>query len=741
MVGLIGTHNGKFHCDEVFACFMLKRLNQFRDYNVLRGLADLNYVFRTRDPATLETCEVVVDVGGVYDHAKKRYDHHQKEFNETMQSLGVLDFNTKLSSAGLIYAHYGRQLIAEILGCSHNDRMVGIFYRKLYETFVEAIDAVDNGIPQYDGIPRYHMSGGLSGRVGHLNPHWNEVDPNPDERFQQAMDLVGGEFESNVSYLANVWWPAREIVEKAIDEAAQVDKSGRILYISTGGVPWKEHFFELEEEKGLSSRRMTYIIYEDSSSGTYRIQAIPNNRLSTFDNRMPLPKAWRGLRDDELSSVSGIDGCIFTHMTGFIGGNKTLEGAVEMARKAIEIGDAEAAASAESELEVKKMKLDAAENNGVENIAMDDRLTKIAGTAAITATVVGVGAAATYICTKHLRTIRRQNENVSHALETLSSEVHALRREIAELRIHENGVAPRTPSKNRNRVRSTLEGGGGDAPSTFSRNSLQYGRVASYQSFTSDTDYADAEEEWDNEAGDGQRTEQASTRLPPMSFAEVDKFFGTENVRPGYDILEKRYEAGDRSSELLWRLARFCHELACRTTDKEKKKELIFEGKRFALEGLEANDDDFNAIKWSAIMTGQSTDYMGTKEKIEESGKFKDLLDKALAKDSKEFSLLHMRGRYSYSVANLSWIERKAAAMFYGTPPTATIDEALEDLLAAYEEKPEWIENLFYIARIYLDKGDKENAKKFFSKVVALTPVDEEERDRVQEANKLLAKC
>ncbi|KAK6016188.1 hypothetical protein OSTOST_18331, partial [Ostertagia ostertagi] len=277
------------------------------------------YADRTRDSSTLETCDIVVDVGGVYDHSKKRYDHHQKEFNDTMQTLGVLDFNTKLSSAGLVYAHYGKQLIAEILGTSHEDRMVGIFYRKLYETFVEAVDAIDNGIPQYDGIPRYHMSGGLSGRVGHLNPHWNEVDVNPDERFQQAMELVGAEFESSVSYLANVWWPAREIVEKAIDESTQaslrnfspydslavmnmnkheqpppmeriscavflVDSSGRILYISCGGVPWKEHFFQLEEEKGLASRRITYIIYEDTTAKNYRIQAIPNSSLSTFDN-------------------------------------------------------------------------------------------------------------------------------------------------------------------------------------------------------------------------------------------------------------------------------------------------------------------------------------------------------------------------------------------------------------------------------------------------------------------------
>ncbi|KAK5972683.1 Metal-dependent protein hydrolase [Trichostrongylus colubriformis] len=371
MVGVIGTHNGKFHCDEVFACYMLKRLHQFSDYTIIR----------TRDPSTLETCDIVVDVGGVYDHSTKRYDHHQKEFTETMQTLGVLDFNTKLSSAGLIYVHYGKQLIAELLGTSYEDRMVNIFYRKLYETFVEAVDAVDNGIPQYDGIPRYQTSGGLSGRVGHLNPHWNEVDVNPDERFQQAMELVGGEFESSVSYLANVWWPAREIVEKAIDDCSQasrikffsptlfcVDSSGRIVYLPCGGVPWKEHFFEIEEQKGLVSRRMTYIIFEDTTAKNYRIQAIPNSRLSTFDNRMSLPKAWRGLRDAELSEVSGIPGCIFVHTTGFIGGNQTLEGALTMARKALVIGDAERADEISSEEELKKAKLDSPMDQNSESV-------------------------------------------------------------------------------------------------------------------------------------------------------------------------------------------------------------------------------------------------------------------------------------------------------------------------------------------------------------------------------------
>jgi uncharacterized UPF0160 family protein len=66
-------------------------------------------------------------------------------------------FQTKLSSAGLIYAHYGKEVIAKIVGDekanenSAHEKM----YVTLYKTFIEAIDAIDNGIQQFDGIPRF----------------------------------------------------------------------------------------------------------------------------------------------------------------------------------------------------------------------------------------------------------------------------------------------------------------------------------------------------------------------------------------------------------------------------------------------------------------------------------------------------------------------------------------------------------------------------------------------------------
>lgn len=77
-----------------------------------------------------------------------------RDFAHTMKSLNIMDFDTKLSSAGLIYAHFGKRVIGALLGLVHGDPVIDILYKKIYETFVEAVDAIDNGIPQYDGEPR-----------------------------------------------------------------------------------------------------------------------------------------------------------------------------------------------------------------------------------------------------------------------------------------------------------------------------------------------------------------------------------------------------------------------------------------------------------------------------------------------------------------------------------------------------------------------------------------------------------
>lgn len=177
---VIGTHSGSFHADEALAVFLLRQTKEYRDAEVVR----------TRDPAKLDELDIVVDVGGVYDAEKQRYDHHQRGFTEVF-GTGSVDvkeppaeavegkknawFSTKLSSAGLVYKHFGREVIANVCGVPESDERVQTLWIKLYKEFIEGIDGIDNGVEQYPGAkPVYSSRTGLSARVGWLNPRWNE---------------------------------------------------------------------------------------------------------------------------------------------------------------------------------------------------------------------------------------------------------------------------------------------------------------------------------------------------------------------------------------------------------------------------------------------------------------------------------------------------------------------------------------------------------------------------------------
>lgn len=112
-------------------------------------------------------------------------------------------FLNRLSSAGLVYAHFGLEVMSEILSqknyaattdCLHH------IYKYVYETFVEELDAIDNGVPMYtEGRPKYRISTHLSARIHRLNPEWNAptVDNN-DKLFQKAVSLAGSEFTERV---------------------------------------------------------------------------------------------------------------------------------------------------------------------------------------------------------------------------------------------------------------------------------------------------------------------------------------------------------------------------------------------------------------------------------------------------------------------------------------------------------------------------------------------------------------
>ncbi|KAI9315092.1 metal-dependent protein hydrolase [Dichotomocladium elegans] len=324
---VIGTHSGHFHCDEALAVWMLKQTKAFEGASLVR----------TRDPAKLAECSVIVDVGGVYDPVQHRYDHHQRGFTETFDEKHA----TKLSSAGLVYKHFGREVIAKVLGRSESDEELDIIFQKTYNDFIEALDANDNGISAYPNTvtPLYKESPtALPQRVAKKNPNWNEslTDPEVDERFLSASDMAGNELADYIKGLATAWLPARSLVVDALEKREQVHPSGRAIALERA-CPWKEHLLALEQERGLvGDKNILYVLYPESSTeGNWRIQCVPV-RPEGFENRKSLPESWRGFRDQELSQISAVDGCIFVHAGGFIGGNKSRHGVYEMARLALE---------------------------------------------------------------------------------------------------------------------------------------------------------------------------------------------------------------------------------------------------------------------------------------------------------------------------------------------------------------------------------------------------------------------
>ena len=82
----------------------------------------------------------------------------------------------------------------------------------------------------------------------------------------------------------------------------------------------QEHLFELEAALQVpDAEKPFYVLYPDETGGNWRIQAVPIAPES-FESRKALPEQWRGVRDDALSQLSGVEGCIFVHASGFIGG-------------------------------------------------------------------------------------------------------------------------------------------------------------------------------------------------------------------------------------------------------------------------------------------------------------------------------------------------------------------------------------------------------------------------------------
>ncbi|EDK41758.2 hypothetical protein PGUG_05856 [Meyerozyma guilliermondii ATCC 6260] len=314
----ICTHSGSFHADESLAVYMVKLLPAYKDCKLVRS----------RNPEDWEASDLVIDVGGKYD-GTKYFDHHQREFSETFSA----NYKTKLSSAGLIYKHFGKQIIEEV--CQSTKENTELLYEKVYKEFIEALDANDNGINNYSKEAEAEKNFNdrnitLPAIVSKLNPSWNEnpTDADFDAAFQRSSALMGEVFVNLLKGYGNSWLPARTIVESGFDSRFDVDKSGKILKLEQF-CPWKEHLYAIEKEKSAQGQ-IEFVLFQDSSS-KWRVSTVSVTSTS-FEFRKGLLEPWRGLRDEELSEKAGVPGCIFVHAAGFIGGANTYEGVLKLAQ-------------------------------------------------------------------------------------------------------------------------------------------------------------------------------------------------------------------------------------------------------------------------------------------------------------------------------------------------------------------------------------------------------------------------
>jgi uncharacterized UPF0160 family protein len=315
---LIATHSGSFHADDVFGVAVLAAL--FPDHRIVRS----------RDPADIAPADFVVDVGGIWDPAGGRFDHHQRGFSGArLRSTpeGGQEPAEGYASAGLVWREFGSayvRQVAESMGTKLDDETTQGIAREVDLSLVRYLDLVDTGAA--DVAPGVF---GLSSQLSLLNSTWLE---------EQALDRAG-KAQLQVDRFHEAMAIARRFLDRfilrSIGQLLAADKvrsaerllQGRVLHLADGGLPWTRVVVEEMPEVMLA-------VYPEWDTEQYILRTVPA-RLGSFASRMDLPQDWSGLRGAELAAVCGVPDAVFCHTNLFIGAARSLEGALRMAGLAL----------------------------------------------------------------------------------------------------------------------------------------------------------------------------------------------------------------------------------------------------------------------------------------------------------------------------------------------------------------------------------------------------------------------
>ncbi|XP_056621197.1 regulator of microtubule dynamics protein 3 isoform X1 [Triplophysa dalaica] len=180
----------------------------------------------------------------------------------------------------------------------------------------------------------------------------------------------------------------------------------------------------------------------------------------------------------------------------------------------------------------------------------------------------------------------------------------------------------------------------------------------------------------------------------------------------GFQLLtENRPLYGD-DVEFVWRLARAYKDM-CETTDgREEKKNYAEQGHYEVEAALNRNGLSAECHKWFAILAHVSSQHESIHGKVKSSYVLKEHLDRALALHDDDPICFYLLGRWCLEMSSLSWLERKTAATLYKTPPTTSVNDALENFLKAEELNPGSSRSVrLYIAKCHKELGNISEAR------------------------------
>ncbi|XP_069017663.1 regulator of microtubule dynamics protein 3-like isoform X2 [Embiotoca jacksoni] len=197
-------------------------------------------------------------------------------------------------------------------------------------------------------------------------------------------------------------------------------------------------------------------------------------------------------------------------------------------------------------------------------------------------------------------------------------------------------------------------------------------------------------------------------------------------------LLDNRAEYGD-SREFLWRLARAYSDIYKSTEDKQERKTYAERGQEEAELALKKGGLNADCHKWFAVLTGLDSKHESMHAKLKSSHVLKEHLDRAIALRDDDPVCFYLLGRWCYEVASLDWLEQKAAAALYHTPPSSTLQDALENFLKAEEISPGFSRTVrLYIAKCHQELGNSSEATNWTElalKMPSNTTQDEESCD------------